>query len=120
MAAAHLDKALSAEGIKTPQFIANAVDLVFRLNREDKFGGDLHSAFVQSAAEGGPIQAVGPEKLVQILRARSESQREIDRVYRQGGMPFHYAISVFGGTIAHAVDRLFNPPLSVSSQLARS
>lgn len=113
VAAAHLEKALSAGGVKTPQFIADAVDLVFRLNMEDKFG-DLHSAFFRSAAEGGPIQAVGPEKLVEIFRARAETQREIDRVYRQGGMPFHYAISVFGGSIAHAVDRLFNPPLSVN------
>ncbi|HEX2854133.1 MAG TPA: hypothetical protein VHO24_12920, partial [Opitutaceae bacterium] len=106
-AAAHLERALAKKN-DSPQFVAGAMDLSFKLNREDKLA-ELQPAVVKAAASGGPIMMAGPEKMVEILRAQNERRVNAESLYISGRIPLHLALEFFGGTLAGVYHSRFRP-----------
>jgi len=109
-AIAHLEKAM-ASGDRSPSFVAGALDLIFRLNREEKFA-ELQPALQHSATLGGAIELAGPERMIEMMRASAERQQETEGLYAEGRIPLHWALELIGGTLGQAYEQRFNPTAS--------
>src|SRR5664280_1481972 len=106
-AGAHLDKALAASN-DSPSFLAAALDLIFRLNREEKLP-ELHPALARASTPGGPIELSGPERLLEILGAQTGQRERAESLYKAGSIPLHLALEIMGSTLAEVYYNQFHP-----------
>jgi hypothetical protein len=107
IAGAHLDKAL-ASGDRSAEFAVEALELIFRLNREKAFP-ELQAALMQSAQSGGKLQPVSPERLLEMLKAQSESVQNAQELYRGGRIPLHFLAEIIHSTLSGIYQVYFDP-----------
>ena len=98
IASAHLDKAL-ASGDRSPAFAVEALELIFRLNRE-KLAPELQMALMHSARAGGKVELASPSQLIEMLGAQSERANLAEKLYREGRIPLHFLADIRGASLS--------------------
>lgn len=106
-AQAHLDRAVSG-GERTPEFLAAALGLAFRLNRED-LQRQLMPDFVAAARENeGAIRRLQLDDAADFLRKDGEDRARTEELYRGGEIPLQVALEHLGGSLARVYDQRFH------------